>query len=251
MFIDVIEMRDFYESPLGQVTKRMLRRQIREAWPDLTGQELVGLGYAIPYLRPFLDEASRVTAFMPASQGVIHWPRDGRNRVALADETNLPLPDLSVNRLIIVHAVEATERLRPMMREAWRVLAEDGRMLVIVPNRRGIWARLDRTPFGHGQPYTPGQIGRLLKETMFTPVSTRSALFVPPVHSRMWLAAAPAWERMGQRFFRQISGVNLVEAQKRIYAGTAVTEERPKRRVIIPLPTPTAARGRLERQGED
>ena len=160
MWTDVVDLNEFYQSRLGQVARRLIRRRMREIWPDVRGMTVLGMGYATPYLRPYRDEAERVIAAMPAQQGVIHWPEDGPGQVALTEETELPLPDLSVDRLLLVHAVENSENLRAMMREAWRVLAEGGRLLVVVPNRRGIWARFEqRSPFGHGHPYSQRQSG--------------------------------------------------------------------------------------------
>ena len=86
---DVVDLRDFYETQRGQVARRMIRRGIWSIWPDLHGQCLLGLGYATPYLRQFMPEAERVLGFMPASQGVLHWPVDGPGRVALIDEIEL------------------------------------------------------------------------------------------------------------------------------------------------------------------
>jgi hypothetical protein len=118
MWNDVVDLRDFYETQRGQVARRMIRRGIRSIWPDLHGQGLLGLGYATPYLRQFMPEAERTLGFMPASQGVLHWPADSAGRVALVDETELPLPDCSVDRVLLVHAVESSEYLRGMMRPA-------------------------------------------------------------------------------------------------------------------------------------
>lgn len=233
MWTDVVDLRDFYATSLGQVAARMLRRRIRLMWPDLTGQRLLGLGYTIPYLRPYLDEAERVIAVMAAEQGVLPWPVSGANRVALADESDLPLPDLAVDRVLLVHAVECSEQLRAMLREVWRVLAEGGRILVVVPNRRGIWARLDRTPFGFGHPYTVTQLSRLLRDCMFTPVSAAGALFVPPSSSRMALTAAQAWENLGDRWFPRFSGVVMIEATKQIYAAAPLVARGERRPAYI------------------
>lgn len=248
MFSDVVDLREFYESPLGQVARRMIRRRLRELWPDVARESVLGLGYATPYLQPFVADAARVVAVMPARQGVIHWPRTntgggaarGGNRVALADEVALPFPDMFFDRVVMVHAVEGAEQLRPMLREVWRVLKASGRTIVVVPNRRGIWARFDHTPFGHGHPYTHGQLSRLMRDTLFTPMAEETALYLPPVRSRMMLASADAVERIGHGWFRGFAGVNLVEAGKQLYAGTAVGEARPKRRVLLPMPTPAA-----------
>jgi SAM-dependent methyltransferase len=154
----------------------------------------------------------------------------------LADETELPLPDRSVDRALLVHALESTEQVRATLREVWRVLADGGRLLVVTPNRRGIWARLERTPFGQGRPYTPSQLNRLLRDNMFTPMATASALFMPPFRWRFVLRSAPAWEQLGNRWFPTFAGVLLVEAAKQIYVGSAVRERAEKGRAYVPVP---------------
>ncbi|HVH83318.1 MAG TPA: methyltransferase domain-containing protein, partial [Steroidobacteraceae bacterium] len=158
MASDVVDLHEFYGSGLGQMARRLIRRKVRRIWPSAKGQRVLGVGYATPYLRQFRDEAQRVIAVMPAAQGVMRWPDGEPNLVTLADEAELPLPDLSADRVLLVHALEHSEQLRPLLREVWRVLADGGRLLVVAPNRRGIWARLDRTPFGQGLPYTMGQL---------------------------------------------------------------------------------------------
>jgi len=231
---DIVDLRDFYASSMGQTAVRMIRRRIRAVWGDAKGMSVLGLGYATPYLGMFRGAAARVMAAMPAGQGVLHWPGEGPGLTTLVDEADLPFPDLSVDRVLVIHALETTEQVRPMMREIWRVLTGSGRLLVIVPNRRGIWARLDRTPFGYGQPYSSGQLSRLLRETMFTPIRAHAALFVPPTHSRMVLASAPAWEQLGQHGIAPFAGVVMIEATKQIYAGHAVAESA-RRRAYLPL----------------
>ncbi len=234
---DVVDLRDFYETQLGRVARDTLRRALLEMWPDVDGKSLLGLGYTTPFLRPFLAEAERVIAFMPAPQGVLHWPGEGPNLVGLVDETDLPLPDYSVDRVLLVHGFEASENLRDMLSEIWRVLTGDGRLLVVVPNRRGIWARVDRTPFGWGHPYSGAQLSRVLRDHMFTPATTKRALFVPPTRSRTLLRSANAIERMGMRFFPQISGVVMIEAAKQLYAATKVTERKAVTKpVLVRLP---------------
>jgi SAM-dependent methyltransferase len=229
MWNDVVDLRDFYHSSLGGLARRTIRHRVRGIWDNVSGMNVLGLGYATPYLLPFRDEAERVIAAMPATQGVLHWPGDGQGLVTLCDEAEIPLPDVSIDRVLLVHSLECSEQLRPMLREIWRILADGGRLLAVVPNRRGIWARLDRTPFGHGYPYTPSQLSRLLRDTLFTPIRTERALFVPPSHSRMVIASAPAWEKIGLSCFQTVAGVLIIEAGKQIYAASANTA-RPKRR---------------------
>src|SRR6202012_2301273 len=136
--------------------------------------------------------------------------RDGANAATLVDEAELPLQNFSIDRVLLVHALEGSEQVRPMLSEVWRVLAGGGRLMVVVPNRRGIWARLDRTPFGAGHPYTPNQLLNLLREADFIPVGTAAALFIPPTASRMVLSAAGAWESVGERWFTGFAGVAMI-----------------------------------------
>jgi len=247
MHSDVVDLRDFYETRLGQVARHMIRRGIRAMWPDLAGVSLLGLGYATPYLRQFRGEAERVVAFMPAGQGVIHWPLEGPSAVALGEETELPLPDYSVDRVLLVHSLESSPALAALLAEIWRVLTGDGRLLAVVPNRRGIWAQVERTPFGTGHPYSKPQLSKLLRGNMFTPTRSAGALFVPPTRSRALLRSAAAWERIGSRWFPRFAGVELVEAGKQLYSPSAVAEKATRRRRPVVVALPQVAR-RLPRQ---
>ena len=236
MASDVVDLRDFYRSVLGQVARRMIRRAIQRVWPDLHGMRLLGIGYATPFLSALSGETERTIAVMPATLGVLRWPPEGRNLVTLAEEGELPFADYSIDRVVLVHAIETSDEVRAMLKEIWRVLAGGGRVLVVAPNRRGIWARLDRTPFGSGRPYTMSQLSQLLRDEQFTPVGGDAALFIPPAKGRMMLRSAPAWERIGKRWFPTFAGVLMVEATKQIYAKPAATRA-PRRRLVY---TPAA-----------
>ena len=246
MHADVVELRDFYRSPLGQVARRMVNRRVRQLWPSVAGLTVLGLGYATPFLGRMGEEADRVVACMPATQGVLSWPPDGPNRTTIGEEGELPFPTQYFDRILLVHALEGSEQVRPMLREAWRVLAGGGRLLIVVPNRRGLWARRDMTPFGTGHPYSAGQLSRLLRDCMFTPVQTAHALFVPPFRWRMLQRGAAAWERAGERWFTRFAGLVVIEATKQIYAATparAVARGR-ERLVAVPSPMRPAGAGR-------
>lgn len=233
MWTDAIDLKEFYASSLGRTARRMIGRRVRALWPDVRGLNVLGLGFSTPFLGMFRAESQRVVAVMPAGQGVVRWPADGAGLTLLADETELPFPDRSMDRVLLVHALECAERVQPMMRELWRVLADGGRLLVVVPNRRGLWARFERTPFGHGRPYSPAQLSHRLSDALFTPYQSSAALYVPPVRSRMVLSSAVAWEQVGQRWFTTFAGVVMLEATKQIYAGHVVHAERRQRAYAI------------------
>ena len=116
---------------------------------------------------------------MPAQVGVSRWPAGAPNLSCTVEEDTLPFPDLCFDRVLLVHGLEAAENARRMLREVWRVLKDDGRLLVVAPNRVGLWAHAESTPFGHGQPYSPGQVGRLLAASLFRVERRDTALYLP------------------------------------------------------------------------
>ena len=239
---DVVDLRDFYRGALGQVARRMIRRAIQRVWPNLRDMRLLGIGYATPFLSALSPGSERTIAVMPASLGVLRWPPEGGNLVSLADEGELPFADYSIDRVLLVHALETSDEARAMLKEIWRALTGGGRLLIVVPNRRGIWARLDRTPFGSGRPYTLSQLSQLLRDEQFTPVGSDTALFIPPAKHRMVLRSAPAWERIGKRWFPTFAGVLLVEATKQIYAKPTAIRVPRRRLVYAPATNELGAR---------
>lgn len=218
MPMDAKSLKDFYRTPLGRLVRRQLAPVIRNRWTNVRGLTVVGAGFPSPYLAPFRAEAKRLACLMPARQGALVWPLDGHCHSVLVGETQWPLPDNSVDRLLAIHCLEQAERVGPLLREMWRVLKPDGRVLIIVPNRRGLWSRIDQTPFGHGLPFSRGQLEAQLTDALFTPVGWGEALYFPPFNKRLLLRMAPALERFGAGMSIGVAGVILVEAQKEVMA---------------------------------
>ena len=48
MWQDVGDLKHFYDREIGHTARHLLRLRIRSLWPDLTGQRLLGIGYATP-----------------------------------------------------------------------------------------------------------------------------------------------------------------------------------------------------------
>jgi SAM-dependent methyltransferase len=240
MSLDVVDLRNFYAQRLGTVARRFVGQGIRRRFGDTRGLRVLGIGYPTPYLGLFREEAERCLAFMPAAQGVMKWPTERPSLAALADEFALPLTDAAVDRVLLVHALEMSHEAGAMLREVWRVLAGGGRLLVVVPNRRGLWARRDTTPFGHGRPYSRSQITQLLRETWFTPTGWSEALYVPPIERAWFLRSAPAWERAGSSVWAPFAGVHIVEASKQVYRAIPVRRVRHR---LVPALKPALSPG--------
>src|SRR5262249_36098387 len=167
---DVVDLRNFYAQRLGVTARRFIGRGVRARFADTRGMRVLGVGYAIPYLGLFREEAERCLAFMPATQGVLKWPSTRPTLAALVDELELPLADAAVDRVLLVHALEMAQDPGALLREVWRVLAAGGRVLAVVPNLRGVWGGIGTTPFRPGFPYSRFHIPPFLLPTLFAPV---------------------------------------------------------------------------------
>lgn len=231
MVSDAHEAAQFYASRRGALAAHLVRERLALAWPRLPGMAVLGLGYAAPYLRLWREHAGRCIAVTPAQMGAARWPVGSANLSCTAEEDALPFPDLCFDRVLLVHGLEAAENARRLLREVWRVLKDDGRLLVVAPNRSGMWAHLEATPFGHGTPYSPGQVGRLMAGAMFRVQRRDTALFVPPTNLRLVQRGARLWERTGRRFLPRLAGVTITEAAKDMYA--ALPAGTPARRRMV------------------
>jgi SAM-dependent methyltransferase len=219
---DVRALTDFYHAPLGQLAQRVILRRIRNFWPNMRGRRLLGYGFAIPYLDAFGD-AERAIAAIPAHLGekeipYAGWP-EGRNAALLCEEDGLPFPDVFFDRILIVHGLEGAESLRPLLRQLWRVLAPEGRIVLVVPNRTSLWAQVERSPFGQGRPFSRMELDGILKDALFHPSRWERGLYAPPLTSLTGSGAS--WETLGARLFPGMGGVHVVEATKSLYAAAA------------------------------
>ena len=233
---DVLELRQFYASPLGRQARAMVGRKVLEAWGDAHGLDVLALGYATPFVAEMQGPARRVVAAMPAQQGVEVWPGGARNLSTLACEDALPFANALFDRILLVHALEESPDPVGLLREVWRVLAPSGRVIVAVAARNGLWANAEKTPFGHGRPYSRRQLAELLREAELEPSGYTRALYVPPV---AWLAGwAEGFEQAGSRLWPGFAGIVLTEAVKQTFA---VKPKGARARIARPVLAPAGA----------
>ena len=217
----------FYRTRHGAVAASLLRERLSLFWPQARGLRVLGIGHARPFLPLWHEEASYCLDMVTSlpSDGAWSGARGGRS--AVVDEEALPFPDLSVDRILLIHGLEVADDAQRLLRECWRLLRDDGRLLVVTPNRVGVWAHVEATPFGQGEPYTQGQVERLLRAGMFTVERRDTALFLPPVDNAFLLGLAAFADRVGRVVSPRLAGVQIVDAVKDVYAalpGRPVTQ---------------------------
>ena len=230
------ELRTFYGEPTGALARRLVARRLDDAWGEAADCDVLGVGYATPWLDAFVG-ARRVVAAMPGGQGVEHWPTVGRNRTLLVDDRRLPFPAGSFDRILLVHALEEADDPAALLLEAVRALSPTGRIILAAAARGGLWARAENTPFGHGRPFTRGQLERLVREAGLEPAAWSQTLYVPP-----WtplLPLADGFEQVGRRIAPNTAGVILLEASRQAYARirpSGLAQRVPARPALTPQP---------------
>jgi SAM-dependent methyltransferase len=232
--MDILKLRDWYRTPVGHTVRRTLQPYFNKIWPDLAGKQVLVLGYGCPYIGLTQREA-HVYCGMLGEMGVIHWPDEKPNRAFLTWGGELPLPDNFFDNILIVHGLEFSHYGEKMLHECQRVLKDDGRILVMAPNRNSPWSRREISPLAKGHPYSAHQLHKMMRATSFMPTHTEYALFTPPTKQKWILRAASTFEQTGQYIFTLLGGFLITEAKKDIYAGSVVKPES-KKRYTIPSP---------------
>lgn len=214
---NILNLREFYSSPLGRFVRRILRAKVMKLWPSINEDTLLAIGYAVPILRQWLNPRARIVSAMLEEQGVVYWPKEGANISFLCSLKDLPIEDESIERVVLMHAIETASDPNLLLREIWRILKGNGRLLIIVPNRRGFWTHTEKTPFGFGRPYSALQLKNSLCNHGFTIEKMQSCLFFPPVENKLFLSLAMIIEKICPWLFPGFGGVLIVEASKQVF----------------------------------
>ena len=226
MSVDILDLEAFYASPLGQMVSRDLSNCLGRLKAPHRHAAKIGLGYTLPFEAQF---GPSFPQFMPAEQGCIRAKSGHSNRVALVHGNDLPLRDGSVDWILATHFFEHVANIPNALEEIWRVLSPEGRVIMVVPNRRGLWARLDKTPFGMGRPYSRGQLRRAALEVGFIPLRWETGLHFLPSERRSIMRISAVSGPLIRFLLPELSGTLILELGKRVSAPIKV------RRAILPV----------------
>ena len=240
---NVRDLETFYASRLGRAANNMVLRRLSTIWPDLTGRDVLGYGYCYPYLTPYLTDAKRVVQAMPGSMGALAQRSPRGVMTCLTETTALPFEDGQFDNVLVAHGVEEVVMVPELLQELWRITRPEGKVIVIAPNRTGLWARSDRSPFGAGRPFSRAQLRSVLKDARFIPTVWSGALYIPPWRIMCGKTILNVTESFGETVWPGFSGLVLVEALKRLYAEpSGKVKEGIKRPILNPKPIGTANR---------
>jgi SAM-dependent methyltransferase len=220
---NIIDIRDFYQTPLGGMFRYFLKKSLDKIATPAGARTLI-MGYMAPY--GLNTHHTAAVMGMPARMGGISWCplNHNDNQSVLLEPESLPFPDQTFDKIYVMHCLEYTQSPEQFLKELWRVLTPEGRIIFIVPNRRGLWARVDNSPLGHGIPYTMTQLKRLLNNNGFVPITKFRAIYFPPIKSRSVFALAHIFEWIGSKSLGKFSGIIGIEATKKVYGVSPLSQ---------------------------
>ena len=222
MRLDVKELKEFYSgTELGKTTKELINRVLEAKIDTDSGSLTIGFGFTCPFLENKLKENENkdILLLMPSEQGVISWPKKSESVSALVDEVSWPVNTSSADLILISHGLEVSDNQDLLLQEVRRVLKDSGKLVILVPNRTGFWARSDSTPFGYGKPYSISQLTSLLRKNQFQIDCITPNLYGFPAKGGYWLKSLFLWEKLGRKLNSLfLGGLLIVEARKDVYA---------------------------------
>ena len=157
----------FYASRLGDCAARLMSARMLDLWGDCAGQRVLGIGYPLPLLPLWQAEAASCIGAVPEEIGEVRLSSDRGQTLCLAPEDRLPFPEGLFDRVFLLHALEEADSPRQLLRDAWRVLAPEGRIVVAVTNRRSMWSLDESHPIGNGSPWTRRQMVNFMNDRLF------------------------------------------------------------------------------------
>lgn len=218
MLVTAKDYEDFYLTRTGRLMRDVLRHKMREIWPHVKGSRMLGYGFAYPYLDLFYPESEICVGAGRIEMGTLTWPNKDQNASLLAASNALPFETAYFDNVILTHALEHAGSIRALLQEAWRVLRGNGRMILVIPNRTGLWSMASWSPLGVGTPYSKSQIEDFLREESFDIESVRPALFALPSTKNFTHKMAPSLEKIGPYIMPALAGVYIIECTKKLYA---------------------------------
>lgn len=218
---------DFHQSALGHYTYGAIGKKLQSMLggvETLTDQAIICSAGCFPMANLFLQH-SRTVGFQ------VYRDKDAAARIAdghviRCDRLYWPYRAETVDTVILCHDLEFTDKPEAYLREVWRVLKGEGRLFIVIPNRKGKWARSENTPFGYGHPYHFKTLQTYLERAHFKVDQVGKVLFFPPYepHTILGKACRNIMDTVGE-VAGFTSGIRIVEVSKHIYAPTRGLKE--------------------------
>lgn len=208
-----------WQTPLGQY---LLARE--QAWFDRNVPDLFGF-YALQIGLP-------QQPLLAQSRIPHRWALDFEPPAGIrADPHALPLSDDVIDLIAIPHALEFTDDPHQLLREAYRVLRPEGRLLIVGINPFSLFGvrqrfSKDRQPPWNGRFLSAYRVKDWLGLLGFDIVGGGFAVYAPPFAHNKWLTRCDFIEKAGDRWWPIAGGIYFLHAVKKVAGMHVITPVR-------------------------
>jgi SAM-dependent methyltransferase len=156
----------------------------------------------------------------------------------VAEPAALALQSDSVDVMLLPHTLEFAPDPHEVLREAARVLAGEGELVVLGFDPLGTWSLRNAftrggCPPGIARTIPAARLADWLKLVGFEVGPTERYLYAPPIPGLRTARARGFLERAGRRAWPRFSGAYLLHARKRVYSMTPVRMRKRLRTAVI------------------
>lgn len=219
-------MCDWFGTGLGAALLDAERSALGPWQGRMFGQQVLQVGCTSEV--SMLDDtpASMKISFAPA------W--DSQRPAPVADNACLPLESDSMDTVLVHHALDFAPDSHRLLREAARVTAQGGRILIIGFNPVSLWGvgrvlRRRRAPW-NARFIALGRIQDWLRLLGFQMEDLAYGGFLLPYENQRMLRRAAQYEQFGHRFLKPLGGFYLIMARKQVVPLTPVESRWPRLR---------------------
>ena len=217
---DITEIDRYYRTPEGVLVADILVAELNHQYKsgrirapaDAKDQLAVGYPFSL-----YPSDQPLPPVFMLAETGVIVWTKDEDVITACIDSDSFPCGTDVFEQVFVSHALEFVANKVGFLSEIWRCLKGEGELVVVVPHRRSLWARADKTPFGQGTPFSRRQLKLILEQAGFDQIQIKHSLYMPPFGKRLPLAMRRRFHVIGRIGWAMFGGVLIAVAKKRLF----------------------------------
>jgi SAM-dependent methyltransferase len=239
MASQIIGLREWLTTPVGQYLLQWERAQLDIAVADVFGYHALQLGWP--------DIAALQANRMPHQWLALGHPADNAGltqdlpagialpagvpaaAALVTDFAALPFPEASLDLLVMPHTLEFSQDPHAALREAARVLVPEGRMVICGLNPTSLWGwrqqrgRMARKA-GVGSLYLPDggefigywRLRDWLRLLSFEVESSSFGCYRPAVRSAAWLERMAWMDKLGSRYWPILGAAYCITAVKKV-----------------------------------
>lgn len=217
MYLDFLNYQKFYDSAIGKLLAGHIQIQLKKYCYLYDNQNIGCFGYAHPYLN-FLKEFNLSISYCYSKKMGISDEKIIKGNKILIDEEKIPFQDSFFDHVFLIHYLENNHNTKVSLREIWRSLAPEGKLYIIIPNKKSSWYLSEKSPFSSGSGFSKKQINYLLEDSFFDVQTIERLVYFPNSNIKFINNNNTLIEKLGSILFKYFNGVYFCVVKKRIYA---------------------------------